>query len=191
MTGPHRHASHPTIVTWLKRAEDPLRHVVKMINEGQPCLDLATQLHAVERGCRGEVGAVLVSPDLIRAAVLAFPPFVDQVRQMHVLIFALQAASAGFAPAFQAVVPDVLKDEGDCTNALSLLRLAEDMEQGVSPSLAAALLTLVRFPILFAGTLAGFVASALLVQAAQLPGRVAADTRPFWADVTRGIGMRW
>jgi DNA-binding FrmR family transcriptional regulator len=49
MTEPHRHASHPAIATRLKRAEGHLRRVVTMIGEGQPCLDIATQLHAVER----------------------------------------------------------------------------------------------------------------------------------------------
>ena len=49
MPDPHRHASHPAIATRLKRAEGHLRRVVAMIEDGQPCLDLATQLHAVER----------------------------------------------------------------------------------------------------------------------------------------------
>lgn len=49
MTETHRHASHPAIATRLKRAEGHLRRVVAMIEEGKPCLDLATQLHAVER----------------------------------------------------------------------------------------------------------------------------------------------
>ncbi len=57
--------------------------------------------------------------DLIRAVVIAFLPFVTEVWQVYVLIFLLQAASAGFTPAFQAVIPDVLKDEDDYTNALS------------------------------------------------------------------------
>lgn len=131
--------------------------------------------------------AFLVALDLIRAGVIAFLPFVDQVWQVYVLIFFLQAASAGFTPAFQAVIPDVLKDEDDYTNALSLLRLAEDLEQLASPMLAAALLTVVSFPVLFAGTVAGFVASALLVVTARLPGRVAAEPGHFWADVTKGI----
>ena len=43
------HASHPAIVTRLKRAEGHLRRVIAMIEEGRPCVDLATQLHAVER----------------------------------------------------------------------------------------------------------------------------------------------
>ena len=131
--------------------------------------------------------AFLVALDLIRAGVIAFLPFVDQVWQVYVLIFFLQAASAGFTPAFQAVIPDVLKDEDDYTNALSLLRLAEDLEQLASPMLAAALLTVVSFPVLFAGTVAGFVASALLVVTARLPGRAPAEPGHFWADVTKGI----
>lgn len=49
MIKPHTHASHPAIATRLKRAEGHLRRVIGMIEEGRPCVDLATQLHAVER----------------------------------------------------------------------------------------------------------------------------------------------
>jgi MFS family permease len=131
--------------------------------------------------------AFLVALDLIRAGVIAFLPFVTEVWQVYVLIFFLQAASAGFTPAFQAVIPDVLKDEDDYTNALSLLRLTEDLEQLASPMLAALLLTVVSFPVLFAGTVLGFVASALLVVTARLPERVRGEDSHFWADVTKGI----
>ncbi len=131
--------------------------------------------------------AFLVALDLIRAGVIACLPFVDQVWQIYVLIFFLQAASAGFTPAFQAVIPDVLKDEDDYTNALSLLRLTEDLEQLASPIIAALLLTVVSFPVLFAGTVVGFVASALLVLTARLPDRVRGENSRFWADVTKGI----
>ncbi len=131
--------------------------------------------------------AFLVALDLIRAGVIACLPFVDQVWQIYVLIFFLQAASAGFAPAFQAVIPDVLRDEDDYINALSLLRLAEDLEQLASPMIAALLLTIVSFPVLFAGTVVGFVASALLVMTARLPDRVRSEDSHFWADVTKGI----
>lgn len=131
--------------------------------------------------------AFLVALDLIRAGVIACLPFVDQVWQIYALIFFLQAASAGFTPAFQAVIPDVLKDEDDYTNALSLLRLAEDLEQLASPMIAALLLTVVSFPVLFGGTVVGFVASALLVMTARLPDRVRGENSHFWADVTKGI----
>ena len=42
-------ASHPAITTRLKRAEGHLRRVIGMVEEGRPCVDLATQLSAVER----------------------------------------------------------------------------------------------------------------------------------------------
>ena len=131
--------------------------------------------------------AFLVALDLIRALVIGALPFVDQIWQVYVLIFLLQAASAGFTPAFQAVIPDVIKDEGDYTNALSLLRLAEDLEQVASPVLAAALLTVVGFPVLFAGTVVGFIGSALLVATARLPGRVKSSPGSFREDVTKGL----
>lgn len=49
MSHPHAHSSHASISLRLKRAEGHLRRVIAMIEEGRPCLDLATQLHAVER----------------------------------------------------------------------------------------------------------------------------------------------
>lgn len=45
----HTHASHPAIATRLKRAEGHLHRIIAMIGEGRPCLELATQFHAVER----------------------------------------------------------------------------------------------------------------------------------------------
>jgi uncharacterized protein len=43
------HESHPEIVKRLKRAEGHIRRVIMMFDEGRPCLDLAQQLHAVEK----------------------------------------------------------------------------------------------------------------------------------------------
>ncbi|MDZ4134014.1 MAG: MFS transporter [Pseudotabrizicola sp.] len=130
--------------------------------------------------------AFLVVLDLVRAGVVLFLPFVTEVWQIYVLIFFLQAASAGFTPAFQATIPDVLPEEKDYTNALSLMRLTEDLEQLVSPMLAAALLTLVSFPALFGGTVLGFVASALLVATVALPARAVGEPQAFWTSITKG-----
>ena len=131
--------------------------------------------------------AFLVALDLIRALVVFALPFVDQVWQIYVLIFLLQAASAGFTPAFQATIPEVLPAEDDYTQALSLMRLAEEMEQIASPLIAAALLVVVSFPVLFAGTVVGFVISALLVGTSRLPRRGTQTTEPFLATATRGL----
>jgi uncharacterized protein len=43
-----KHASHPAIVTRLKRAHGHLAAILGMFEEGRSCLDLAQQLHAVE-----------------------------------------------------------------------------------------------------------------------------------------------
>ncbi|OCP05756.1 metal resistance protein [Ensifer sp. LC13] len=45
----HRHETHPEIVKRLKRAEGHLKSVIAMIEGGRPCLDIAQQLHAVEK----------------------------------------------------------------------------------------------------------------------------------------------
>ncbi len=49
MSEVHVHATHPEIVKRLKRAEGHLRSIVEMIEGGRPCLDIAQQLHAVEK----------------------------------------------------------------------------------------------------------------------------------------------
>ena len=49
MSKPHVHASHPAIIARLKRADGHLRSVIEMIEAGRPCLDVAQQLHAVEK----------------------------------------------------------------------------------------------------------------------------------------------
>lgn len=43
------HRSHPGIVKRLRRAEGQLRGIVEMIEGERPCLDIAQQLHAVEK----------------------------------------------------------------------------------------------------------------------------------------------
>src|SRR5215213_5458535 len=132
--------------------------------------------------------AFLVSMDLMRAAVAIALPFVDQVWQVYVLIFVLQAASAAFTPTFQATIPDVLPDEAQYTRALSLSRLAYDMESLLSPMLAAALLTVVSFHWLFGGTLVGFLVSALLVVLVKVPQPPASErSGGIYDKTTRGI----
>jgi uncharacterized protein len=46
---PALHRSHPEIIRRLRRAEGHLRTIIDMIEAGRGCLDLAQQLHAVEK----------------------------------------------------------------------------------------------------------------------------------------------
>ncbi len=43
------HTTHPAIIKRLKRANGHLLSVINMIEEAQPCTDIAQQLHAVEK----------------------------------------------------------------------------------------------------------------------------------------------
>ncbi|MBP1871916.1 H+ antiporter protein [Ensifer adhaerens] len=131
--------------------------------------------------------AMLVSLDLIRAAVALFLPFVTEIWQVYVLIFVLQSASAAFTPTFQATIPDVLPEEKEYTRALSLSRLAYDLESVASPMLAAALLTVINFHSLFAGTVVGFLASAALVVSVVLPSPKPTERRGIYDRTTRGL----
>ena len=130
---------------------------------------------------------MLVTLDVIRAGVALLLPFVSQIWEVYVLIFVLQSASAAFTPTFQATIPDVLPDEADYTKALSLSRLAYDMESLVSPMLAAALLTVMSFHNLFTGTVLGFLASAILVVSVVLPAHAMPERRSIYDRTTRGI----
>ena len=131
--------------------------------------------------------AMLVSLDLVRALVALALPFVTEVWQIYVLIFVLQSASAAFTPTFQATIPDILPDEDDYTRALSLSRLAYDLESVASPMLAAALLTVISFHSLFAGTVIGFLASAALVATVLLPKAKQVPRRSIYERTTRGM----
>lgn len=130
--------------------------------------------------------AVLIGADLTRAAVALLLPCVGQVWQIFVLVFVLQAASATFTPAFQSVIPAILTDERAYTRGLSLSRLAYDLEAMASPILAAALLVVMSYDSLFAGTVAGFLLSAVLVRRAAVPD-IAPDRAPWRRRLVSGM----
>ena len=130
---------------------------------------------------------LLITSDAVRAAVALCLPFVTEVWQIYILIFLLQAASATFTPAFQALIPSVLPDERQYTRALSLSRLAYDLESLVSPMLAAALLTVVSYNNLFVGTVIGFVGSALLIAITRFAVIAPPATTGFLDRLTRGM----
>ncbi|MDI5987034.1 metal-sensing transcriptional repressor [Halomonas sp. M4R5S39] len=45
----HTHQTHPDIIKRLNRARGHLQGVIQMIEDERPCLDIAQQLHAVEK----------------------------------------------------------------------------------------------------------------------------------------------
>lgn len=132
---------------------------------------------------------LLVSLDVVRAGVAAALPFVAEAWQVYALMTVLYVASAAFTPAFQAMIPDLLPDEGEYTQALSLSRLAADLESVASPVLAALLLAFMSYNNLFVGTSVGFVISALFVVSAALPAISQTQARPFLQRLTGGVRL--
>lgn len=132
---------------------------------------------------------VLIFLDISRASVAALLPFISEVWQIYALIFVLQACSACFTPLYQATIPDVLPTEAQYTKALSLSRLAYDLENLLSPSLAALLLTLGSWHNLYVGTSIGFIASAMLIAAIVAPLLISAvpQQRSVYQRTTRGM----
>lgn len=49
MSEKHLHTVHPDVVKRLKRAHGHLQNVIAMIEDERACIDIAQQLHAVER----------------------------------------------------------------------------------------------------------------------------------------------
>lgn len=132
---------------------------------------------------------LLVGLDAVRVAIALLLPFVQDAWQIYGLMTVLFTASAAFTPAFQAMIPDVLPDEGEYTKALSLSRLAAELESMASPVLAALLLFVLSWSQLFAGTALGFLLSAVLVMRAALPDTAAAVSKPFLARLSAGMAL--
>jgi MFS family permease len=117
---------------------------------------------------------LLVALDVLRAGSVAGMLLATEVWHVYVLIVLVNACSAGFTPAFQATIPDVLTDEPTYTRALSLSRIAYELEALLSPALAAAMLAFVSYDGLFAANGLAFLCSAGLVLSTRLPARRAA-----------------
>ncbi len=133
---------------------------------------------------------LLIGLDLSRASLVFLIPFVDSIWQVYVLIFLINSCSAGFTPTFQAAIPDVLPDTRRYTEALSLSRLAYELEGLLSPVLAAGLLGVVGYSALFAGNGFAFLASAAILFSTVIPQpevRSSADSQI--RKVTHGIRL--
>ncbi|MFD9884561.1 MFS transporter [Streptomyces alboflavus] len=130
---------------------------------------------------------LLVLLDVVRGTVVLALPLVTEVWHIYVLIGLLQAGSAAFTPTFQAVIPDIVTDESDYTRALSASQVASTMESLLSPVLAAVALTFMSFDLLFLGTSAGFLVSALLVLSARIPDARPSTHTKAWDKAASGI----
>jgi MFS family permease len=131
---------------------------------------------------------LLVGLDLGRAAAVGLMPLATEPWHAYLLILLVSVCSAGFTPVFQATIADILPEQREYTRALSLSRLAYDLENLASPALAAAIITVVGYQALFACNAAAFLVSALLVGSLALPvGSARPPGGGSVAKISRGI----
>ena len=130
----------------------------------------------------------LILMDVVRAGFVLAMPFVTEVWQIYLLIFLLNLFSAGFKPVFSATIPDIVPDERAYTRALSMSRLAYDLENLLSPLLAGLALLVMTYTGLFAANSVAFLISAALIVATVIPrGDRTARLGGLWDQITFGL----
>lgn len=132
---------------------------------------------------------ILIAADLIRFALLALFPFIAAVWQVYVLIFLINAVTAFFTPTFEASIPEVVGDE-HYVKALSLSRIATDVEAVAAPALAGLLVAVLGLRWVFWFDAFTYLVSALLVVLAAMPyvskSLPRVSVRSFLAELTTG-----
>ncbi|MGI9329106.1 MAG: MFS transporter [Gammaproteobacteria bacterium] len=129
----------------------------------------------------------LIGMDIVRAGIVLAMPFVTQVWQIYVLIFVLNLFSAGFKPVFAATIPDILPEERTYTRALSMSRLAYDLENLLSPTLAALALLFMTYTGLFIANSVAFIVSAVLIVITVVPAsQQVSRLGNLWAEISFG-----
>ena len=111
----------------------------------------------------------LIIQDIIRAIAAFGLIFVSEIWHLYIIILLIYLSTAAFTPIYQSAIPKIFKDETDYTKALSLFRIAQDMENILSYALATLLLLFLNYNLLFVGTFIGYFVSALLISAIIFP----------------------
>src|SRR5215204_2793085 len=132
---------------------------------------------------------ILIASDILRFGLLALFPFVTAVWQVYALIFAINAVTAFFTPTFEASIPEVVGDE-HYVKALSLSRVAVDVEAVAAPAVAGILVALLGVRWVFWFDAFTYLVSALLVAVAIVPHVAKILTplslRTFLSEITTG-----
>ncbi len=130
----------------------------------------------------------LIAMDVVRAATVLAMPFMTEVWQIYLLIFMLNLFSAGFKPVFSATIPDILTDERQYTRALSMSRLAYDLENVLSPTIAGLALLVMNYTGLFIATSMAFLLSAALIVITVLPATKKLHRQgSMWSEISFGV----
>ena len=132
---------------------------------------------------------ILIAADVIRFALLALFPFITAVWQIYALIFAINAVTAFFTPTFESSIPEIVGDE-QYVKALSLSRVATDVEAVAAPAVAGLLVALLGLRWVFWFDAFTYLVSASLVTSVAMPhikrSLARISLRSFLSELTTG-----
>jgi MFS transporter, NRE family, putaive nickel resistance protein len=111
---------------------------------------------------------MLIIADVVRFGMLLLFPFISSVWQIYLMIFLINAATAFFTPTFDATIPEIAGRE-HYVKALSLSRVAVDLEAILAPALAGLVFALLGLKWLFWLDAFSYLLSAILVFATIFP----------------------
>ncbi|EIE51871.1 NreB protein, putative [Citreicella sp. 357] len=132
--------------------------------------------------------AAMVGLDAGRMLLLVPMVFAVAPWQIATLAFLFFVLASGFTPLFQSVIPDVLPDEAQYTQALAWSRIAYTLESVLSPVIAAMMLKLVDPNALFLCAALAFVGSVGFLLATPFPARGTTLRKgPFIQRALRGM----
>lgn len=131
----------------------------------------------------------LIAADVVRFGLLSAFPFITAVWQIYVLIFLINAVTAFFTPTFEASIPEIVGTR-HYVKALSLSRVAVDVEAVAAPAVAGLLLAALGLQWTFWFDGMTYLVSALLLAFTAMPfvPKVAAplSRRIFIAELQTG-----
>lgn len=137
--------------------------------------------------CRLPRGPLMVTLDLVRAGSLLLLPFVTTAWQIYALVFLFTLASAGFTPAYQASVAQLLPNREAYSASLARSRVVSELDGALSPLIAAGLLLVLSFKGVFIVAMLVLLASALLIARAGLQSTVVTPDEGGTSQVLKGF----
>ncbi len=138
---------------------------------------------------------ILISSDLARMIVIGLMPFVTEIWQVYVLMFALNAFTAFFTPTYQATIP-LVTSKDDYGQAISLSGATFELLGVLGPGIAGAVAVFLGARSIFFLDAATFLISALLILTLGRSLNAARDSTTTssattWADIQDGTTRLW
>jgi len=134
---------------------------------------------------------ILYTTHLARMVIVGMLSFVTQVWQIYVLVFLLNVFNGFFTPTYKAVIPQIIKNKDEYTDAISLSSGTYQLLGVLGPGIAGGLAAVMGLREIFFLDAVSFIIAALLIFT--LPGKlIVSETKDkllksnVWSDIKKG-----